>query len=49
MDKGSGGEITAFSSAKELERWLAKNHAKSTGIWLRFFKKNSGTLSVSYV
>ena len=48
MDKGSGGEIAAFSSAKELERWLAKNHAKSTGIWLRFFKKNSGVPSVSY-
>ena len=48
MDKGSGGEIAAFSSAKELERWLAKNHAKSTGIWLRFFKKNSGVRSVSY-
>ena len=26
-----------------------KNHAESTGIWLRFFKKNSGVLSVSYV
>jgi uncharacterized protein YdeI (YjbR/CyaY-like superfamily) len=48
MDKGSGGEIAAFSSAKELEQWLAKNHAKSTGIWLRFFKKNSGVPSVSY-
>ena len=48
MDKGSDGEIAAFSSAKELERWLAKNHAKSTGVWLRFFKKNSGVLSVSY-
>ena len=48
MDKGSGGEIAAFSSAKELERWLARNHAKSTGIWLRFFKKNSGVPSVSY-
>jgi len=48
MDKGSGGEIAAFSSAEELERWLASNHAKSTGIWLRFFKKNSGVPSVSY-
>jgi len=38
----------AFSSDKELDQWLAKNHAKSTGIWLRFFKKNSGVPSVSY-
>src|SRR6516162_821736 len=35
-------------SAREFEQWLAKNHAESTGIWLRFFKKNSGVLSVSY-
>jgi uncharacterized protein YdeI (YjbR/CyaY-like superfamily) len=48
LDKGSGGEIVAFSSAKELERWLAINHSKSAGIWLRFFKKNSGVPSVSY-
>ncbi len=48
MDKGSGGKIVAFSSAKEWERWLAKNHAKSTGIWLRLFKKDSGVPSVSY-
>ena len=49
MDKGSVGEIMDFPSAREFEQWLAKNHAESTGIWLRFFKKNSGVLSVSYV
>src|SRR5579859_328423 len=48
MNKENGGEIVSFSSAKELERWLAKNPGKSTGIWLRYFKKNSGVLSVSY-
>jgi uncharacterized protein YdeI (YjbR/CyaY-like superfamily) len=48
MDEGSGGKIVAFSSAKDWEQWLAKNHAKSTGIWLRFFKKDSGVPSVSY-
>src|SRR5690349_19777729 len=49
MAKESGsGEVAAFSSAKEFEQWLAKNHAKSTGIWLRFFKKNAGIPSVSY-
>jgi uncharacterized protein YdeI (YjbR/CyaY-like superfamily) len=30
------------------EIWLAKNHAKSTGTWLRIFKKNSGTKSITY-
>ena len=49
MDEGSAGKIIAFPSAREFEQWLAKNHAESTGIWLRFFKKNSGVLSVSYV
>ena len=48
MDKGSVGKTIAFPSAREFEQWLAKNHAESTGIWLRFFKKNSGVLSVSY-
>jgi uncharacterized protein YdeI (YjbR/CyaY-like superfamily) len=48
VDKGQGLEVAAFSSARELERWLARNHAKSNGVWVRFFKKNSGVLSVSY-
>ena len=28
--------------------WLAKNHAKCSGLWLGFAKKNSGLKSVSY-
>jgi uncharacterized protein YdeI (YjbR/CyaY-like superfamily) len=49
MNKGKNvGEVAAFSSAKELKQWLAKNHAKSNGIWVRLFKKNSGVPSVSY-
>jgi uncharacterized protein YdeI (YjbR/CyaY-like superfamily) len=41
-------EIRAFKSQNEWNRWLEKNHAKSKGIWLRFFKKNSGVLSVTH-
>lgn len=41
-------EIIAFRSAKEWERWLAKRHTGSTGIWLRFFKKGSGIVSVTH-
>jgi uncharacterized protein YdeI (YjbR/CyaY-like superfamily) len=48
MDKGRVSEVAAFSSAKELEQWLDRNHAKSNGIWVRFFKKSSGVPSVSY-
>lgn len=40
--------IIAFKSQKDWANWLAKNHAKSSGIWLRLFKKNSGVASVTY-
>jgi uncharacterized protein YdeI (YjbR/CyaY-like superfamily) len=48
MDKGKVGEVIAFSSAEELEKWFAENHTKSNGIWVRFFKKTSDIPSVSY-
>jgi uncharacterized protein YdeI (YjbR/CyaY-like superfamily) len=38
----------AFASPKAWETWLARNHAKSAGIWLRIFKKGSGQRSVTY-
>src|SRR5207253_11315499 len=34
--------IISFESARDLEKWLQKNHSTSPGIWLRFFKKDSG-------
>ncbi len=41
-------EIVSFKTAKEMEKWLAKNHAASKGIWLRLFKKNAGEKSITY-
>jgi uncharacterized protein YdeI (YjbR/CyaY-like superfamily) len=41
-------EIIAFSSAKEWERWLARTHTGSRGVWLRFFKKGSEVASVTH-
>jgi uncharacterized protein YdeI (YjbR/CyaY-like superfamily) len=38
----------AFASPKSWEAWLARNHAKSPGIWLRIYKKDSGRRSVTY-
>ena len=38
----------SFKTPKEFERWLAKNHNISDGIWLRFFKKNSGDKTITY-
>ena len=41
-------EVVQFSSAGDWQQWLARNHAKSAGVWLRFFKKQSGILSVTH-
>jgi len=40
--------MLAFASPKQWERWLLKNHAKSDGVWLRFYKKASGVATVVY-
>lgn len=40
--------IKAFASQEKWRAWLEKNHAKSNGVWLRFFKKNSGKKTVVY-
>jgi uncharacterized protein YdeI (YjbR/CyaY-like superfamily) len=37
-----------FKTPNAWRAWLAKNHAKSGGIWLRIFKKGSGKETVSY-
>jgi len=41
-------DIIAFSTAKEWEEWLAKSHAVTKGVWLRLFKKGSGTATVTH-
>jgi uncharacterized protein YdeI (YjbR/CyaY-like superfamily) len=40
--------ILSFRTPAEFRKWLAANHDKSDGIWLRIFKKNSETASVTY-
>ncbi|MEJ5994569.1 YdeI/OmpD-associated family protein [Pedobacter sp. Du54] len=40
--------IESFASASAWGKWLAINHGKSDGIWLRIFKKGSGEKTVSY-
>ena len=40
--------ILNFSSSEDWEKWLSVNHSSSPGVWLRFFKKDSGIPSVSY-
>jgi uncharacterized protein YdeI (YjbR/CyaY-like superfamily) len=38
----------SFPKQKDWADWLRKNHAKSSGLWLRLAKKTSGIPSVSY-
>ena len=37
-----------YETAADFRAWLAANHARSDGIWLRIFKKGSGLPSVTY-
>ncbi len=41
-------QIVRFRSSSDYRRWLAKNHARSDGIWLRIYKKGAGGASVTY-
>lgn len=38
----------SFKSAGDFRKWLAKNHTKQEGIWVRHFKRNSGKVTVTY-
>ncbi len=40
--------LISFSSRKELSSWLENNHSLETGIWIKFYKKNSGVPTVTY-
>jgi uncharacterized protein YdeI (YjbR/CyaY-like superfamily) len=40
--------IVEFKARKELRSWLEANHSKSSGVWVRLFKKKSGLESVSF-
>lgn len=41
-------EVRAFKTQAAFEAWLAKHHAKTDGIWVRFYKKASGKPTVTY-
>ncbi len=40
--------IRPFASKKKWQDWLAKQHDKSTGVWLKLAKRDSGIDSVTY-
>ena len=41
-------QTLSFKSAAAFRAWLAKNHARSNGLLLRIYKKDSGVASVTY-
>ncbi len=40
--------IKEFATQQDWEAWLAEHYADPTGIWLKFAKKATGVLSISY-
>jgi uncharacterized protein YdeI (YjbR/CyaY-like superfamily) len=38
----------AFQTQKKWRAWLVKNYAKSNGVWLQLYKKNSGVKSINH-
>jgi uncharacterized protein YdeI (YjbR/CyaY-like superfamily) len=43
-----GLPIVAFASRADWEEWLASEHARAAGVWLKIAKKGSGIESVNY-
>jgi uncharacterized protein YdeI (YjbR/CyaY-like superfamily) len=41
-------QILQFKTSVDFRSWLAKNHVKSEGLWLRISKKNVGEKSLTY-
>lgn len=41
-------ETRSFATAKAWDAWLRKQHAKSSGIWMKIAKKGSATRSIGY-
>lgn len=48
MSAKSDFEVVTFPSSKAWERWLAREHDTSRGVWLRFCKQGAAAESVSY-
>jgi uncharacterized protein YdeI (YjbR/CyaY-like superfamily) len=44
----TGLPIKLFRTPTAFEKWLATNHAKSAGLWLRLAKKGKGLTSLSF-
>ncbi len=41
-------KVVFFKSAAEFRRWLGKNHASASELWVGFYRKHSGKRGISY-
>ena len=41
-------QTKSFKTQAAFDAWMAKNHAKTDGLWVRFYKKASGVPTVTY-
>jgi uncharacterized protein YdeI (YjbR/CyaY-like superfamily) len=41
-------QIIFFETGDEWRQWLEKNHHSKNGVWLRFYKKDSGIASINH-
>ena len=48
MTKATDLPVKSFASQAAFEKWLGEYHARSRGLWLRFFKKNTTKKSISH-
>ena len=48
VDSPDGKPVLAFSTPAVFDRWLSKHHGEHGGVWIQFFKKDSGYKSVTY-
>ena len=44
----TGAKTTFFKTAAEFRAWLANHHASATELWVAYYKKESGRVSITY-
>lgn len=48
VDSPDGKPVIAFPTPAIFDRWLSKHHTEHGGVWIQFFKKDSGHKSITY-
>ncbi len=48
-DTKNGEPVVTIPDSEAFEGWLSRNHAQTTGVWLKLAKKASPTRTVTYV